>query len=148
MRGIEMAASAMSEKAPATLEAGDILQTRTAGLVVQVRGGGRVFQRANISPQVCTAPLPKPGPKAQQQQQIVPNLWPISHLKQLCEGGRRRRRRRGGGWRWGGRVHTGDVCLYVAGRRFLYYGFEKSKTSPCLSFFQFFFSRYVRSTSR
>ena len=28
--GIEMAASAMSEKAPATLEAGDILQTRTA----------------------------------------------------------------------------------------------------------------------
>ena len=34
--GIEMAASAMSaEKAPATLEeAGDLLQTRTAGLVV------------------------------------------------------------------------------------------------------------------
>jgi hypothetical protein len=26
----------------------------------------------------------------------------------------------GGGWRWGGRVHTGDVCLYVTGRRFLY----------------------------
>jgi hypothetical protein len=32
--GIEMAPSAMSEKAPATLEAGDILQTRAAGLVV------------------------------------------------------------------------------------------------------------------
>ena len=35
-------------------------------------GGGRGFRRDNIGPQVCTAPLPKPGPKAQQQ--IVPNL--------------------------------------------------------------------------
>ena len=61
----------MAEKASATLEAGDILQTRTAGLVVKVRGG-RGFQRDNIGTQVCTAPLPKPGPKAQHQ--IVPNL--------------------------------------------------------------------------
>ena len=30
-------------------------------------GGGRGFQRDNIDPQVCTAPLPKPGPKAQSQ---------------------------------------------------------------------------------
>ena len=30
-------------------------------------GGGRGFQRDNIGPQVCTAPLPKPGPKAQSQ---------------------------------------------------------------------------------
>ena len=35
-------------------------------------GGGRWFQRDNIGTQVCTAPLPKPGPKAQHQ--IVPNL--------------------------------------------------------------------------
>ena len=34
----EMATSAMSEKAAASWEAGDILQTRPAGLVAQVRG--------------------------------------------------------------------------------------------------------------
>jgi hypothetical protein len=62
----EMAASAISEKAPASWK--QVIFCRPARRDLWCRfGGGRGFQRDHISPRVCKPPLPKPGPKAQSQ---------------------------------------------------------------------------------
>ena len=67
----EMLRQRVSEKAPASWK--QVIFCRPARRNLLCRfGGGRGFQRDNIDPQVCTAPLPKPGPKAQSQ--IRPNL--------------------------------------------------------------------------
>ena len=67
----KMATSAMSKRHPPAGK--QVILFRPARRDLWCRfGGGRGSQRDNIGPQVCTAPLPKPGPKAQNQ--IVPNL--------------------------------------------------------------------------
>jgi hypothetical protein len=56
----------VSEKAPASWK--QVIFCRPARRNLWCRfGGGRGFQRDHISRRVYTAPLPKPGPKAQQQ---------------------------------------------------------------------------------
>ena len=67
----EMLRQRVSEKAPASWK--QVIFCRPARRDLWCRFGvGRGSQRDHISRRVCTAPLPKKIPKAQQQ--IVPNL--------------------------------------------------------------------------